>query len=339
MLPYLLGGALLGGGLYGLSQTGQGSQNVTTPGYNPGAVPVVPPAGALTLANQVGRRDGVLMATPKPAQNRINPYNSALGQAMLNADKGAPAMMGGYFQGLEAGKVNQFNADNQAYQDTLASMATLAKAQGEQTPPKDAAYTLAGLNSLDRAIQMIDANPTFTTGLGGAILSNIPGTDARDVKALITTVTSQVGFDRLQAMRDASPTGGALGQVSERELSQLNASLSNLEQSQTYNQLRENLNIVRTSLVRTIQAVNAERQMYNAINGTNLPLVQIPGMPSTTQPQGSGPGGSTNLPQNNNAGGQSNTNPNPNPNASGSGGGGGNVVGQTPSGANITKVQ
>ena len=82
----------------------------------------------------------------------------------------------------------------------------IAKAQAEQTPPKDAAYTLAGLNSLDRAIQMIDANPTFTTGLGGAILSNIPGTTSGR-ESLDTTVTSQVGFDRLQ---DASLTGGAL---------------------------------------------------------------------------------------------------------------------------------
>ena len=47
MLPYLLGGALLGGGLYGLSQTGQGSQNVTTPGYNPGAVLSFPLLGLL----------------------------------------------------------------------------------------------------------------------------------------------------------------------------------------------------------------------------------------------------------------------------------------------------
>ena len=59
-------------------------------------------------------------------------------------------------------------------------------------------------------------------------------------------------------------------------------------------------------------------------------------MPSNNQPQGSGPGGSTNLPQNNNAGGGQS---NPNPNASGSGGGGGNVVGQTQSGANIIKVK
>ena len=59
------------------------------------------------------------MAPMQPV-NRVNPYNSALGQAMLNADKGAPAMLGGYFQGLEAGRVNQFNADNQNYQDTIA---------------------------------------------------------------------------------------------------------------------------------------------------------------------------------------------------------------------------
>ena len=70
--------------------------------------------------------------------------------------------------------------------------------------------------------------------------------------------------------------------------------LSSLRQ----NQLREFLNIEERAWLATIQAVNAERQMYNMINGTNLPLVQIPRMPSTTQPQGSGPGGSTNLPQN-----------------------------------------
>ena len=49
---------------------------------------------------------------------------------MLNADEGAPAMMGGYFQGLEAGRVNQFNADNQNYQDTLASLAASSQSSG-----------------------------------------------------------------------------------------------------------------------------------------------------------------------------------------------------------------
>ena len=42
-------------------------------------------------------------------------------------------------------------------------------------------------------------------------------------------------------MRDASPTGGALGQVSERELDQLNASIANLRQSQSLGQFKSNL--------------------------------------------------------------------------------------------------
>ena len=39
-------------------------------------------------------------------------------------------------------------------------------------------------------------------------------------------------------MRDASPTGGALGQVSERELGYLQSVLGSLEQSQTADELR-----------------------------------------------------------------------------------------------------
>jgi len=42
-------------------------------------------------------------------------------------------------------------------------------------------------------------------------------------------------------MRDASPTGGALGQVSERELAFLQSTIGNLEQSQSKEQLTYNL--------------------------------------------------------------------------------------------------
>ena len=46
-------------------------------------------------------------------------------------------------------------------------------------------------------------------------------------------------------MREASPTGGALGQVSERELSELQATIGNLEQSQGAEQLTFNIQRVR----------------------------------------------------------------------------------------------
>lgn len=340
MLPYLLGAGLLGGGLYlgnqALSQDGRKRPPLpnVTPGYNPDAQ--VPPI--LTTGTSANRRDGVLMAPMQPV-NRVNPYNSALGQAMLNADKGAPAMLGGYFQGLEAGRVNQFNADSQNYQDTIASLADLAEAQGGAPDPGDGKYIASALDALDDALYLVDNNPLSTTGLFGQISKMFGGTPANDLAGLITTIESSIGFNRLNEMRKASATGASgLGQLSKNELDQLNASIASLKQSQSREMFVRNLRKIRKYYASSLAAINQERKMYNQMYGANLPMIDIPGvplMPSNNQPQGSGPGGSTNLPQNNNAGGGQS---NPNPNASGSGGGGGNVVGQTQSGANIVKV-
>ena len=62
-----------------------------------------------------------------------------------------------------------------------------------------------------------------------------------DGEALATTIKSSIGFDRLQQMRDESPTGGALGQVSELELITLQATLGSLDLNQSEEQLLDNL--------------------------------------------------------------------------------------------------
>ena len=58
---------------------------------------------------------------------------------------------------------------------------------------------------------------------------------------MMTTIKGNIGFDKLQALRDASPTGGALGQVSTFELETLQAVFGSLKQSQSEEQLRYNL--------------------------------------------------------------------------------------------------
>lgn len=99
------------------------------------------------------------------------------------------------------------------------------------------------LTDIGRAREKIEKAPWYspTTGLLGPILSGVGGTRANDVRALVDTVKANIGFDRLQQMRDNSPTGGALGQVSEFENRLLQATLGNLEQSQTEDQFLENL--------------------------------------------------------------------------------------------------
>lgn len=101
------------------------------------------------------------------------------------------------------------------------------------------------IEDIDRAIGMIEESPVFTTGLTGSALQNLAGSKANDLRAIISTVRANIGFDRLQEMRMSSPTGGALGPVSDFENQLLQATLGNLEQSQSNEQLKYNLQRVK----------------------------------------------------------------------------------------------
>jgi len=81
----------------------------------------------------------------------------------------------------------------------------------------------------------------FTTGFMGAATKGVPGTPAHDLSQTLLTLQANAGFDRLQEMRNNSVTGGALGQVSERELGLLMAAYAALEQSQSKGQFLQNL--------------------------------------------------------------------------------------------------
>ena len=69
----------------------------------------------------------------------------------------------------------------------------------------------------------------------------LAGSPGARLAALIETIQANVGFDRLQEMRNSSPTGGALGNVSNKELALLTSVLGNLGNMQGLSQLRENL--------------------------------------------------------------------------------------------------
>ena len=64
------------------------------------------------------------------------------------------------------------------------------------------------------------------------------------LKNELETIKANVGFDKLQRMRDNSPTGGALGQVSELENRLLQAVNGALDPAQS-DQLRENLKSIK----------------------------------------------------------------------------------------------
>jgi hypothetical protein len=72
--------------------------------------------------------------------------------------------------------------------------------------------------------------------------------EARRALALFNTITAKGGFSELQDMRNASPTGGALGNVSNQEGKQLIDSFGALSRTQNANDLRKSLTTARSDL-------------------------------------------------------------------------------------------
>ena len=108
------------------------------------------------------------------------------------------------------------------------------------------------IQDIDRVLSLMETANIPVAGVVGGAAAQVPGTAAFDAARLLDTIRSNVGFDKLQAMRDASPTGGALGQVSEMENRLLQATLGNLSQSQSPEQFRRNLERVREVFLDTV---------------------------------------------------------------------------------------
>lgn len=126
-------------------------------------------------------------------------------------------------------------------------------------------YKFQGLQGkLDEALGILedDQDTIFktTSGLGSAA-KGLPGTAGFDLQATIDTIQANLAFDRLQEMRDASKTGGALGAVSERELNLLQSAVESLQVGQSPERLKANLERVKRHYQRFIDSLENERAL------------------------------------------------------------------------------
>jgi hypothetical protein len=123
-------------------------------------------------------------------------------------------------------------------------------------------------------------------GVFGSMLANspipLPGSQqAVDLKVTLEAVQSGVAFDRLQAMRDASTTGGALGAVTERELALLMNSLGAISQEASPELLRTNLD----NVIRIMTKIENDPVASRAYNTGQA------GVPQPAAPAGGAPAG------------------------------------------------
>lgn len=151
------------------------------------------------------------------------------GQPTMVPVKGGPADM----------KIaGQLNTDTNALNGSISSLDRLAAAANE-------VMTHPGLPGI--------------TGWKGAV-PNVWGSDAANAEALLKTLKSQVGFGVLQDMRNSSKTGGALGNVSDKEVGFLQANLAALEKAQSLEQFQKSLAKI---VSYTEDAKDRMREAYN----------------------------------------------------------------------------
>jgi len=122
----------------------------------------------------------------------------------------------------------------------------------------------------------------WTTGISGKLTGWIPGMPGYDLNSTLATIKANIGFDRLQEMRDSSKTGGALGQVSERENTLLQQVWGDLDSSTSKDQFEKNLKRVEKQVNESWARV---KKAYKQDYGVDYDSTGGSPNPPTEQPQ------------------------------------------------------
>lgn len=174
-----------------------------------------------------------------------------------------------------ATKNYNLNVENSEFERANAKTSTnakdwlLAKEYGYKgsfydwlNPPKDSGSGVSGfaspfaiekagknLSSIAQLKTIASANPGIFGASASMPIPNALRSDAfRNYSALLEPLKANIAFGELQAMREASKTGGALGAVSERELSLLENALGALRMNQSPEMVMSQLNQIESSI-------------------------------------------------------------------------------------------
>lgn len=175
-----------------------------------------------------------------------NPRQLAFAESILGVGQGGLAKLASAPLSLKDQLLTEQIKTEQAQRAKIyTDMAKATEEEGKAIQKINKGVETAGI-VLDKVTEALGQIGPTTSGLVGQIASSIGGTQAFDLASAVETIQANIGFDTLQAMRDASPTGGALGQVSEREISLLQSTVSSLKIGQRPETLKKNLEEVAT---------------------------------------------------------------------------------------------
>lgn len=154
-----------------------------------------------------------------------------------------------------------------------------------------ASYALKNVVDARDSAEKLLSNPAYIdalTGMTAPAMKNVPGTDAYTANQLVNNLLGRAFVNELSQMRQASPTGGAVGNVAVAEmdsLSKIQSSLTvGMKKDEFIKQLKQYINVSNRA-IKTIPNEYARTYGYSGefddlLKGTvveqNAPAAQVP---------------------------------------------------------------
>jgi len=228
------------------------------------------PASQDALLQQIVKSE--LMPTKPTPQSPLGKLQSDIESGLIPQDIGSQAIEKQIAPDRKTIETDQGLAllDERTGKVEPVRVKTAKQAEREREKQETMAFDVAGLasvrdkvNVVGNKIDQILSNPDidFATGKSGIAARNISGTKSFGLAQDVKTVTANAAFQALQAMRDASKTGGALGQVSEGELDLLQKSFSAVDPALPDKQFKRNLREIKTEFNKILK--RGEKKFIN----------------------------------------------------------------------------
>ena len=230
----------------------------------PAAVPQVTPQVAPQVAPQATRQ---AQPAPQPVAQPA-PTQAAPQQALQAPVSGEPAY-------------TQSTVDNPTVVNPAIPLKTRNEFKSKQPQAMSATVSMLRTyrdtqNDIRNLINN-DAGLRAASGFGGELVSAVPGTQAANAKAILDKLKNRSFVANINEMRAASPTGAAVGAVTEREGARFENLIASLSQAQTYDQLKRQLVELDNFLLETSGATkNAYEQDFGRNQTINSVFSQMP---------------------------------------------------------------
>jgi len=117
------------------------------------------------------------------------------------------------------------------------------------------------VSSVDKALMALDAPGLPATGSIGSMVAGIPESNAAELRRQIGTIKSNITLDSLNAARAASPTGAALGAVSDKEGEILANKLGSIDPSSP--NFKRDIRDVQKTYLQTIYGSEKGNQLFD----------------------------------------------------------------------------